>query len=194
MSLDRSNLRRELIARREALPAPARIAAATALAERLAEFPVIESTGYVAGYWAVRGELPLHVLLSGPRAGFVYCLPMLQDDRTLLFAPWRFGDPLVQNRYGIPEPDVAPSSCLAPRELDCVLLPLTGFDRRGNRLGSGAGYYDRSFAFLRDSPRPGRPLLIGIGYAFQEVEALEAQAWDVPLDYVATDQELIRCG
>ena len=194
MSSDRRALRARLIARREALPAPDRIAAATALAEHLASFPPLQSAGTVAGYWAVRGELPLHMLLAGPRPAFVYCLPVLQEGRSLRFGPWRFGDPLVQNRYGIPEPDLAPSSCLAPAELDLVLLPLTGFDRRGNRLGSGAGYYDRSFAFLAGEERPARPLLVGVAYAFQEVEALDAQAWDVPLDYVATDRELIRCG
>jgi len=172
--------------------APARIAAATAVAELLAAHPVVESSGYVAGYWAVRGELPLHMLLNHPRSGFIYCLPLL-DGKRLRFAPWRFGDPLVQNRYGIPEPDVAPSSCLEPGQLDGVLVPLLAFDRRGNRLGSGAGYYDRSFAFLLERARPARPLLIGVGYAFQEVESLPAQAWDVPLDLVATEHELIEC-
>ena len=168
------------------------MAAAAAVAEHLLSLPVLQSAGYVAGYWAVRGELPLHALLADPRAGFTYCLPVLQPDRSLRFAPWRFGDPLVQNRYGIPEPDLAPASCLAPGDLDAALLPLTGFDRRGNRLGSGAGYYDRSFAFLTRVPRPSKPLLVGIGYAFQEVDSLDAKPWDVPLDIVATDQELIR--
>jgi 5-formyltetrahydrofolate cyclo-ligase len=74
-----------------------------------------------------------------------------------------------------------------------VLVPLVGFDRRGNRLGSGGGWYDRSFAFLRDVPRPARPILVGIGYHFQEVEKLDAQPWDIPMDFIATDRELIAC-
>src|SRR5690606_2494135 len=119
---------------------------------------------------------------------------VVQDDRTLRFGPWRAGDPLLQNRYGIPEPDLSPDACLAAADLDLVLLPLTAFDRRGNRLGSGAGYYDRSFAFLAGRPRPARPLLVGIGYAFQESAALDPAAWDVPLDYVATERELIDCS
>lgn len=190
----RQDLRARLVAQREQLPAPARIAAATALAERLSTHPVMESSGHVAGYWAVRGELLLHVLLSHPRAGFTYCLPLLEADKRLSFAPWRFGDALLHNRYGIPEPDVPSSSRLQPAQLDAVLVPLVGFDRRGNRLGSGAGYYDRSFAFLQERTRPSRPLLVGVGYAFQEVEALPAQPWDVPLDLIATDRELIDCG
>ena len=192
---DRNVLRRDLIAHRQALLAPARIAAAAALAEHLAPHPVLEGTGYVAGYWAVRGELSLHALLGGPRAGFVYCLPIVMPGARLRFAPWRFGDPLVQNRFGIPEPDVAPASTLAPEDLDAALVPLVGFDRRGNRLGSGAGYYDRSFAFLRTAARrPTKPLLIGIGYGFQEVAELPAADWDVPLDLIATDHGLIDCS
>ena len=82
---------------------------------------------------------------------------------------------------------------LAPHALDIVLVPLLAFDRRGTRLGSGGGYYDRSFAFLHGQARPHRPLLVGVGYAFQEVESLPAAAWDVALDYIATDAELIDC-
>ena len=192
---DRLDIRREMIAHRQALLAPARIAAATALADHLSHHPALEGTGYVAGYWAVRGEMSLHALLGGPRAGFVYCLPIVMPGSRLRFAPWRFGDPLVQNRFGIPEPDVAPSSTLAPEDLDAVLVPLVAFDRRGNRLGSGAGFYDRSFAFLRAAPRrPAKPLLIGVGYGFQEAPSLPAADWDVPLDLVATDHELIDCS
>jgi 5-formyltetrahydrofolate cyclo-ligase len=72
-------------------------------------------------------------------------------------------------------------------------VPLVAFDRRGNRLGFGGGYYDASFAFLRDAERPASPILVGIGYAFQEVDALATEPWDIRMDYVATERELIDC-
>jgi 5-formyltetrahydrofolate cyclo-ligase len=72
-------------------------------------------------------------------------------------------------------------------------VPLLGFDRHGHRLGFGGGYYDRSFAFLRDLERPSKPLLVGIGYASQEIDSLAPEDWDVRLDYVATERELIDC-
>jgi 5-formyltetrahydrofolate cyclo-ligase len=97
---------------------------------------------------------------------------------------------IATNRLGIPEPADTDAS-LAPDALDVVLVPLLGFDRRGHRLGFGGGYYDRSFAFLRDVERPAKPLLVGIGYALQEVERVPHEDWDVPLDYVATERELI---
>jgi 5-formyltetrahydrofolate cyclo-ligase len=97
------------------------------------------------------------------------------------------------NRFGIPEPQLPAAQQWQPEALDAVLVPLLAFDRHGNRLGSGAGYYDRSFAFLGTRrPRPA-PLLIGVAYAMQEVERLAIEPWDVPLDYIATEAELIEC-
>jgi 5-formyltetrahydrofolate cyclo-ligase len=188
---DRSILREQLRAQRRALPAITRLRAADALASRLDGLAALHSASRVAGYWAVDGELSLHALLAGPLANR-YCLPLIQPGRVLRFAPWRAGDPVRPNRYGIPEP--AAGVQLDAEQLDVVLLPLVGFDRSGNRLGSGAGFYDRTLVFLLGARRPARPLLVGIGYATQEVAQLEAAQWDVPLDYVATDAELIRCA
>lgn len=188
----RRALREHMHARRSAQPASVRLAAADALATQVRGIEAWYRVGRVAGYWAVRGEMPLHALLA-PRPTFDYCLPCLSDDRRLRFAPWRAGEPLVQNRYGIPEPDIAPDEQLAADAIDIVLVPLLAFDRHGTRLGSGGGYYDRSFAFLSERTRPSRPLLIGIAYGFQEVERLHAEPWDIALDYVATDAELIEC-
>ena len=62
--------------------------------------------------------------------------------------------------------------------------------RGGQRLGTGGGFYDRSLAFRRDTPAP--PWLVGAAYSFQELEALESEAWDVPMDAVVTEKELIE--
>ena len=97
------------------------------------------------------------------------------------------------NRDGIPEPVAQAGARLRSTDLDVVLVPLLGFDRRGNRLGSGAGFYDRSFAFLGAMQRPARPVLVGIGYHFQEVAEITPESWDVKLDFIATDRELIAC-
>lgn len=188
---DRRAIREQMRARRMSLPATARLAAAGAIADRLRAHPALQGNGYVAGYWATGGEVPLHALLV-PAPSFVYCLPCLQPGNTLRFAPWRLGDPLLQNRYGIPEPDLAETSSLPPDTMDVVLVPLLAFTRTGVRLGAGGGYYDRSFGFLHATPRPPKPLLIGVGYAFQE-HALTGEAWDVGLDCIVTEQELIRC-
>jgi 5-formyltetrahydrofolate cyclo-ligase len=192
---EREELRARLRTQRQKLAPAARIAAASAVAATLEQLPDFLVDTRVAGYWAVAGEVPLNVTLAALIArGQHYHLPVLRRGRRLRFAPWRRDIELTPNRYGIPEPQCDPSALLAPRALDLVLVPLLGFDRRGHRLGSGAGYYDRSFEFLKDVMRPARPVLVGIGYSFQELPALPAQDWDIQMDFIATERELIDCG
>ena len=185
----RRALRADLRARRQALPASLRMQAADSVARHFHDATL--PGGYVAGYWAMGGEVPLHVVQLRLRPDQVWCLPCLEDDGSLRFAPWRPGDALVSNRFGIPEPDLAPDSRLDPRELAVVLLPLVGFSAAGARLGMGGGYYDRSFAFRRQSAAP--PRLVGVGYDFQRVDGLQPKPWDVPLDAVLTESGLHPC-
>jgi 5-formyltetrahydrofolate cyclo-ligase len=190
--VDRGALRRTLRERRTAVPATERIAAAQAVVAQLEQVPEFMTDRRIGGYWAVDGELPLMALMGGLLArGQQYCLPVVGADRQLRFAPWRPGDAIAANRYGIPEPACAPVDLLEPGELDVVLVPLLGFDRRGHRLGFGGGYYDRGFAFLHGRADVGKPVLVGVAYALQEIDALDVQPWDVHLDYVATERELI---
>jgi len=185
MTSDRASLRSDLRARRRAIPAPQRIAAADALANRLLELEFAPGSGYVAGYWAMDGEIALHGWqLRLPRE-LLYCLPVLHEENQLRFAPWRPGDPLVTNRFGIPEPDVEPASALPPQAMSLVVMPLVGFDPGGRRLGMGGGWYDRSFAFRHAAKPP--PWLVGVGFDAQCVAALDAESWDVLPDAICTE-------
>jgi 5-formyltetrahydrofolate cyclo-ligase len=186
-------IRKKLRARRARLTPHERLEAADGLVEQLEALPEIQSDEFIAGYWAVRGELALHRVASGiVRRGQQYHLPVCHQDG-LRFAPWAPGRAVAPNRYGIPEPKIDESELVAPEDMQLVLVPLLAFDRQGHRLGSGAGYYDRSFAFLRQGERPREPVLIGVAYSFQEVEHIAPQEWDVPLDFIATEHELIEC-
>jgi 5-formyltetrahydrofolate cyclo-ligase len=183
---DRAALRRELRERRRALPAADRIAAADALAARLLALPFFPATGYVAGYWAMDGEIALHAFQVRLPPPLVYCLPLLHDDGCLRFAPWRAGDPLVTNRYGIPEPDVDPRSALQAADMALLVLPLVGFDAGCQRLGMGGGWYDRSLAARHAQAAP--PWLVGAGFEVQRVASIARESWDVPLDAVCSEQ------
>jgi 5-formyltetrahydrofolate cyclo-ligase len=192
---DRSELRQRLRAVRTCLTPQQRIAAAAGVVASLEQLPEFMVDSRIAGYWAVAGELSLHAALGGLLARDQrYHLPALAQQNMLRFVEWRPGVAVQPNRYGIPEPEHDAATALAPIDLDVVLMPLLGFDRRGHRIGSGAGYYDRSFAFLRATARPAKPILVGIGYSLQELPSIASATWDVALDYVATERELIDCN
>lgn len=169
---------------RRGLPPPQRIAGAERIAGHLLDLPFAPATGYVAGYWAMDGEIGLHAWQLRLPPGCIYCLPVLHGDR-LRFAPWRPGDALVTNRYGIPEPALEPESALSADEMSLVVVPLVGFDASGDRLGMGGGWYDRSFAFRRERPAP--PWLVGAAFELQQVERVPVADWDVGLDAVCTE-------
>ena len=185
MSEDRKTLRAQLRQARRALDAPTRLAAAETLAGQLLQLPFAPARGLVAGYWAGDGEIALHRWQMQLPPQQTYCLPVLHG-KLLRFAPWRPGQPLAANRYGIPEPDVDPAQALPPEEMALVVAPLTGFDAHCRRLGMGGGWYDRSFAFRQRRSAP--PWLVGVGFAAQQVPALPVEDWDVAVDALCTEQ------
>jgi len=194
---DRQVLRRELRERRRALTAPIRIAAAESLADRLLALPVFSaeaapSSGFVAGYWAMDGEIGLHAFQLRLPSSLTYCLPMLHPDGLLRFAPWKPGDALVTNRHGIPEPAVDPDDALQAPQMTLVVLPLVGFDASCQRLGMGGGWYDRSFAFRHAQAAP--PWLVGAAFDVQRVDAIDTEAWDVRLDAVCSERATYLAG
>lgn len=183
MSLDRTALRRQLRQSRRDMDVPTRLDAADHLARRLLSLPQAPRSGFVAGYWAGDGEIALHRWQTALAPALTYCLPMLAGT-ILKFAPWRPGQALTTNRYGIPEPDIAIDDALDATELALVVTPLVGFDDRCRRLGMGGGWYDRSFTFRLGQPAP--PLLVGAAFDCQQVPTLPSADWDVPLDAVCT--------
>ncbi len=135
----------------------------------------------IAAYVPIGGEVdPAPLLAIARTAGCVIALPHVVDRAT----PLRFLDAagtLGNGPFGLRQP-AADATVLAP---DIILTPLVGFDRRGNRLGQGAGHYDRAFA---DHPAAWR---IGLAWSVQEVPGLAPDPWDVPLHAILTELEWI---
>ncbi|HET7306818.1 MAG TPA: 5-formyltetrahydrofolate cyclo-ligase [Gammaproteobacteria bacterium] len=189
---DRQALRTRLCRRREALTATARATASAAIVQCIRNLSLFRQARHVALYSAIRGEVDLQALWhDAPTAKYWY-LPAIDPgpERAMRFIRHEAAAILSENFYGIPEPAAANATVREPHELDLVFVPLVAFDTVGNRIGMGAGYYDRAFAFLRAAAPPERPRLIGVGYDFQRVEHIDTQPWDVPLTGVITEKTL----
>ncbi|HEX5313345.1 MAG TPA: 5-formyltetrahydrofolate cyclo-ligase [Gammaproteobacteria bacterium] len=188
---ERAILRARLRRLRAELPAREVEVATPAANARLLATPEFLKAQRIGAYVAVRGELdPATALAAALATGKEVFLPRIGPDATLHFLPWQTPIALRRNRFGIPEPVAPDESAIAPEDLDLVIVPLIGFHRDGIRLGSGGGYYDRCFAFRRNSLP--RPRLAGFAYALQECERLRAAPWDVPLDLLVSEREVIR--
>ena len=158
--------------------------------QQLGRNRVFRSAQHVACYLPNDGELDITPLIDQAWAmGKTVYLPVLSSlhHNHLHFLPYKPDDELVRNRFGIPEPVIRSRRMVNLKRLDLVLMPLVGFDSRGNRLGMGGGFYDRSFAFLRRRQCWFKPSLLGVAYDFQKVKTLKSNAWDVPLNGVATE-------
>jgi 5-formyltetrahydrofolate cyclo-ligase len=188
----KTDIRRNMRKLRRSLPVRARRGAARQLARRLLATSAFRRARRIACFVSTDGEIDTGPLIREAwRLGKHMYLPVLVPfgPKRLWFRRYRQDTPLVRNRYGIVEP--RGGRRLSGRELDLALAPLVAFDRHGRRLGMGGGYYDRTFTYLHRS-RWQRPRLLGLAYAFQQVEALPAEPWDVPLWGVVTEQALHR--
>jgi 5-formyltetrahydrofolate cyclo-ligase len=114
-----------------------------------------------------------------------------KQEQHLCFVHYAYGDALRKNVYSILEP-VNINEQIAPDALDLVIVPLLAFDAEGHRLGTGGGYYDRTFAGLREKSDK-RPQFIGLAYKAQQAEALPADPWDIALDGVVTEEGFLIC-
>jgi 5-formyltetrahydrofolate cyclo-ligase len=139
--------------------------------------------GCIGGYVSTRSEAdPGYILQHIARGKTNIALPYIaHPEAAMEFRKWQVGDVLERAPFGFYQPLKATEYAVP----DIVFVPLVGFDRNLNRLGQGAGHYDRYFSNNINSLR------IGLAFSFQEVSQIPADHWDVPLDAVLTEKEWI---
>jgi 5-formyltetrahydrofolate cyclo-ligase len=181
----KAQLRRDAVARRDALPADQRAAAAAMIAAR--PLPVAVTPGaIVSGFSPLKSEInPVPLMRAFAAAGAQLALPVVAGKgKPLTMRAWNFGDSLESGVWGIREPKAE-----APEVFpDILIVPLLAFDRTGQRIGYGAGYYDMTIGRLR-TMKPA--VAIGIAYAAQEVNEVPSTPRDAALDLVLTEREVI---
>jgi 5-formyltetrahydrofolate cyclo-ligase len=186
--------RRRLRQLRASLHRVERAAAERAIVNALGRLHLFRRGARVALYLPMRGEVDLRPAVDAAwQRGTAVYMPRIVNRRRarMTFAAWTPDGPHRRNVYGIEEPALG-AGRLEARLLDAVVLPVVGFDRRGNRLGMGAGYYDRALRRRLDRARRWqRPRLVGVAFACQELPSIPASPWDVPLDFIVTERGVL---
>jgi 5-formyltetrahydrofolate cyclo-ligase len=194
-------LRHTMMARRQEVSPEERARASAAVNVRLKALPELglacASAGIVAGFVALapRGEIdPEAALREAAADGARVVLPRVSVEAPRLrFHLTKSGGDrgeMTPGPYGLLEP-AATAPEVDAADIDVMILPGLAFDRRGNRLGYGGGYYDEAAGKLRAA---GRGFLVGVAYDFQLVERCPAGEADVGVDCVVTDRQVVRCA
>lgn len=150
--------------------------------------PELVAASTVMMYASAKSEVDTwNLIFSSLKAGKRIGLPVT-DGPKIMAVEFKPDIKLVSGRFGIPEPDPRKSQIVQEDDLDLVIVPGVAFDRQGNRLGYGAGYYDRFLKGLKH-----RPLLIALAFDVQIMDEIPAEDHDVPLDLIVTESEIIDC-
>ncbi len=183
-------LRKQLREKRAGLTPIKQQEHAEGLVQQAADISWLENIGTVLSYAPFNGEISPALLIKSinPERTF---LPRIVDYQQNLMTFVPCGLNSHTNRFGISEPDYCDDANETSdmTSFDLVLMPMVGFDRQGNRLGMGGGYYDRALAEVKDQPR--KPILLGLAHSTQEVGKIQSRHWDVSVDAILTETEYI---
>lgn len=185
----KNTIRREMRSKRRSLTHKQQILAAHGLVRHARTYAHIMKAKRVLAYQASAGEISADILLKAMKVNNLYS-PKITHYQSCLMQFYPSGKMDSYNRYGILEPSAVGEPAKAA-QFDVIFLPLVAFDRNGARLGMGSGYYDRALSCLAHQAST-RPKLVGLAHHFQEVANLQSEPWDICLNVILTDHELIN--
>ena len=180
----RNNARNEIRQKRKALHED-EVAKCSELVRRVVlEHEFLKQNRCIASYHSFSGEIDTVEINKALRlAGHHMALPVIHPEKKGLMDFYSYEKPedLILNRFKIPEPVVSEENLVQPHKLEVVIVPLVGFNEKGERLGMGGGYYDRMLKKISCEC-----LTLGLAYDFQLIPEIKSQPWDMPLDEVIT--------
>lgn len=181
----KAQIRNERLAERDALSSATRTEFSLAMADHGGDAIDFDPGTIVSGFLPIRSEADIRPLMARLKArGARLCLPIVQDKTTIVFRELVPGAELIDTGFGTRGP--GPEAAVLDPEI--LLVPLSAFDAEGNRIGYGAGHYDRAIARLLQKGR--EPRLIGIAFDCQEVAEVPAEPHDVRLQAILTESGL----
>lgn len=177
-------IRREVLAVRDAIPAERRVAMGQRIADRFLGLAEVEAAATVMLFWSFGSEVPTGPLIERlHERGVTVVLPRIEN-RELVPVGFTPGDPTEPTSFGAMEP--SRGHRISPADLDVVAVPGVAFDRRGRRIGYGAGYYDRLLPTTTAAS-------IALAFEVQVLaEELPAGRTDVNVEMIVTEREAIR--
>jgi len=155
--------------------------------KRLLQTDFLQNSQKIAVYLSQDGELDTKLLIENLWSqGKQLFLPKILDSNKMVFVEYSSKSYLSKNKFNMLEPTSHKNISLD--DLDLVIMPLTAFDKNGNRIGMGGGYYDKSLQLNKDLSSPA--LLVGWAHQCQQLNNIKPNPWDIRMNAVITETNL----
>ncbi|EIW18390.1 MULTISPECIES: 5-formyltetrahydrofolate cyclo-ligase [Pelosinus] len=188
-SHNKTNLRTELLLRRRTLDKDMIAAQSDNMAKHLFAWPYYQQAKVIMSFLSMFDEPQMVKIIEGSWSqGKTVCVPHMRKEFGVMDAAvidnW---NTLVKGRFNLLVPDPENLTIMNPELIDLIIVPGVGFDRSGNRLGMGAGYYDR---FIPQAPQA---ILIGAIWSSHIIESIPHKDYDMPVHFLLNEDEIIKC-
>lgn len=185
--MDKVEIRRLALEKRNSLSEADRKTKSFGIGKLLESLELFQNAETVLFYYSHNSEVDTLSLIRKWMQEKSFFLPRLTPDDSFLALPVSSLDELELNRYGIPEPPMPSTEADKSPKLDLIIMPGVAFDRKGNRIGMGKGYYDRFLAGQKGVPK------VALAYSEQVLDSVPKEPYDEPVDMIITENEVIRC-
>lgn len=184
----KSSLRKTCLNKRKSLATSVQKLASKLIYDKIITCKEYENARNIGVYVACHKEIDLSKLWKDTvQKDKNYFFPKIYNQTTMVFLPASKETIFTKNKWGILEPEVNFLKNTPPCKLDIIFIPLVAFDKFGNRIGMGGGYYDRLLATERPK------LLVGVAYEIQKQPIIEVDSWDIKLDLIITEKTIYDC-
>ena len=193
MAATKDHVRELYNLKRKMIPEHSRAEMDNKIRERFFETFDLKNIQLIHTYLPIKKKIEVDTLsllsqLSTTYSNVKIAVPFtIMSDRTLKHFLWKPGDPLIENHWGIPEPDPTSSEPVDINDINMVIVPLLAYDLKGHRVGYGAGFYDRFLADCNDETQ-----IVGLSYFPHEDQWIKSEEYDIDLDYCITPEKVYK--
>ncbi len=189
-SHNKTNLRTELLLRRRTLDKGMIAAQSDNMAKHLFAWPYYQQAKVIMSFLSMYDEPQMIKIIEGSWSkGKMVCVPHMRKEFGVMDAAvidnW---NNLVKGRFNLLVPDPATLTIINPELIDLIIVPGVGFDHSGNRLGMGAGYYDR---FIPQAPQA---ILIGAVWSSHIIDSVPHNDYDKPVHFLLNEDKILKCN
>lgn len=189
--MDKKSLRNEILNRRKSLSKESLVEKSSEISKLLFSTDNYKNSKYIMCYIDFRNEVKTEEIIKTALyegKNIIIPISVVETRQLILSQLFDFDKELEAGTYGILEPKKEFIREVNPELIDLVLMPGVAFDRRGYRIGYGGGYYDRFLTRIEKSvPK------IALAFDLQIVPHVREGRYDVPVDYIITENEIIKC-